>query len=91
MRDHRPEEWADAVDFDRRVRKGGASAAPLDGEAFLHRSRVPLEIAPIDRVTAAEWRNRQIDIFDELAEQGDPDGCSPYGCRSGSVWDGTAA
>ena len=34
---------------------------------------------------------RQIDIFDAIADQelddylenGDPDGCSPYGCRSG--------
>ncbi|MEU9515883.1 hypothetical protein [Micromonospora sp. NPDC048169] len=94
MRDHRPDEWADALDFDRQIRKGGAraSAGQLDGEAFLHRSRVPLDIAPIDRVTAAEWADRQIDIFDELAEHGDPDGCSPYGCRSGApVIEGGAA
>ncbi|MGY5276447.1 hypothetical protein [Nocardia gipuzkoensis] len=84
MREHRPAEWADACDFDRRIRKGGASAPPLNGEAFLHHSRVPLAVAPIDRVTRNEWADRQLDIFDELAEQGDLDGCSPYGCRSGA-------
>lgn len=73
------------VEFDRQIRKGGAraSAGQLNGEAFLHRSRVPLELAPIDRVTAKEWHDRQTDIFDALAETGDLDGCSPYGCRSG--------
>ncbi|AWG64222.1 hypothetical protein DDT46_10725 [Mycobacteroides abscessus] len=73
--------WDDAVDFDRRIRKGGASANPLDGEAFLHRSRVPLDLAPIGRVTRAEYADMQLDLF----EDGDPDGCSPYGCRSGEV------
>lgn len=83
LRDNFPDEWADAVDFDRQIRKGGASAQPLDGEAFLHASRIPLDIAPIDRVTRKELREDQMDIFDEIAEHGDPDGCSPYGCRSG--------
>lgn len=82
MRDNRPEEFADAVAFDTSIRKGGARGLPLDGEAFLHRSRLPLSIAPIDRVTRTEWRERQGDLFD-LDEDGDPDGCSPYGCRSG--------
>lgn len=86
LRDNYPEEWADAVDFDRRIRKGGARGLPPNGEAFLHRSRVPLDIAPIDKVTRREYGEMQIDIFDELAdinENGPPDGCSPYGCRSG--------
>lgn len=82
LRDNRPEEWADAVTFDRAIRKGGARGLPLNGEAFLHRSRVPLDQAPIDRVTAKEWADRQLDIYDVL-EDGDADGCSPYGCRSG--------
>lgn len=80
LRDNHPDEWADAVDFDRAIRKGGARGLPLNGEAFLHRSRVPLDVAPIDRVTRAEWRDRQHDLLEEL---GDPDGCSPHGCRSG--------
>lgn len=88
LRDNRPDEWADAVDFDRAIRKGGARGLPPNGEAFLHRSRVPLDLAPIDKVTAREYAEMQGDIFDVLAdldieENGDPDGCSPYGCRSG--------
>lgn len=91
MRDERPAEWADAVDFDKAIRAGVARAnedgSPLLGEAFLHRSRLPLDQAPIDRVTAHEWKSRQPDIFDAIAdaedEEGDPDGCSPWACRSG--------
>lgn len=96
LRDNRPDEWADAVDFDEAIRKGGKSAGAetLRGEAFLHRSRLPLAIAPIDRVTRAEWQDAQTDIFGQLADQaledGDPDGCSPYGCRSGDSVDGAA-
>jgi hypothetical protein len=48
MRDEHPDEWADAVAFDEAIRKGGARGLPLNGEAFLHRSRVPLSIAPVD-------------------------------------------
>ncbi|SHW76137.1 Uncharacterised protein [Mycobacteroides abscessus subsp. abscessus] len=44
-------------------------------------STVPLDLAPIDRVTRAEYADMQLDLF----EDGDPDGCSPYGCRSGEV------
>lgn len=86
LRDNRPEEWADAVAFDAAIRKGGAHGMPLNGEAFLHRSRLPLSVAPIDRVTSTEWKSRQGDLLDVVAdvkEEGDPDGCSPYGCRSG--------
>jgi hypothetical protein len=74
-------EWDDAVEFDRQIRKGGARkrAGQLDGEAFLHRSMLPLDIAPIDRIDRKEYRALQLDLF----EDGDPDGCSPYGCRSG--------
>lgn len=83
LRDNHPDEWADAVAFDAAIRKGGSRGMPLDGQAFLHRSRVPLSIAPIDRITRAEWHDRQGDLLDLIAEEGDPDGCSPYGCRSG--------
>lgn len=93
MRDERPEEWADAVEFDRAIRadnaRANANGKTLLGEAYLHSSRLPLDQAPIDRVTAAEWRSRQGDIFDAIAdaelENGDPDGCSPWACRSGSA------
>jgi len=83
LRDNRPDEWADAVAFDAAIRKGGARGLPLNGEAFLHRSRVPLSEAPIDRVTRGERQGWQPSLIDLLNEDGDPDGCSPYGCRSG--------
>ncbi|WP_199700567.1 adenine nucleotide alpha hydrolase family protein [Jiangella rhizosphaerae] len=90
LRDESPAEWADAVAFDAAIRKGSARGRPLNGEAFLHRSRIPLDRAPIDHVTAHEWSERQVDIFD-LIEDGDPDGCSPYGCRSGASDEGRSA
>lgn len=87
LRDNHPDEWVDAVEFDAAIRRGGARGDALRGTAYLHRSRVPLDQAPIDHVTRAEWTDRQTDVLDLLAdraaEDGDPDGCSPYGCRSG--------
>ena len=59
LRDNRPNEWADAVAFDKAIRKGGSRGTPLSGEAFLHASRLPLSIAPIDHVTRKEWGERQ--------------------------------
>jgi len=84
LRDNHPDEWADAVAFDEAIRKGGSRGLPLNGEAFLHRSRVPLAIAPIDRLNRNELAAMQGNLLD-LIEDGDPDGCSPYGCRSGEV------
>lgn len=80
-------EWRDAVEFDHAIRKGGSRGNSLNGSAYLHRSRVPLELAPIDKVTRRELADRQMDALDLIAdieaEDGEPDGCSPYGCRSG--------
>lgn len=90
LRDNRPDEWQDAIAFDEAIRKGSVreGAAALDGEAFLHRSMLPLAQAPIDKVRRKEWREAQVDLFDAVADQlledGDLDGCSPYGCRSGA-------
>ncbi|MFB9556846.1 hypothetical protein [Streptomyces roseoviridis] len=86
IRDHSPSEWADVVAFDAAIRKGNAranaSGNKLLGEAFLHRSRVPLDQAPIDHVTAAEWAARQRSLADaDQLEQGVVDGCSPWSCR----------
>ncbi|MGW4197112.1 hypothetical protein [Streptomyces sp. NPDC005004] len=76
-----PEEWEDVVSFDAAIRQGNARATAaghhLLGQAFLHRSRVPLDQAPIDHVTAAE---RAANEADEL-EIGVMDGCSPWACR----------
>lgn len=79
MRDNRPDEWADAVGFDREFR----SAPGLNGQRFLHPSMKPLDQAPIDQLNSKERERSQMSLFDLLAEEGDPDGCSPYGCRSG--------
>lgn len=100
LRDNQPAEWADAVDFDHAIRNGSARAnaqgQPLRGQMFLHRSRVPLEQAPIDRVTRGEWKAMQGDLIvdlqmAELRERLDADtdsqleGCSPHACRSGGA------
>ncbi|MFB7554994.1 hypothetical protein [Streptomyces brevispora] len=90
IRDNSPAEWADVVEFDAAIRNGNARANAsgnrLLGEAYLHRSRVPLSEAPIDHVTAAEWAALQQASGTALpdAEQlevGVADGCSPWACR----------
>lgn len=90
IRDNSPREWEDVVEFDAAIRKGNARANAtgnrLLGEAFLHRSRVPLSEAPIDHVTAAEWAAMQQELTDsgpdlQELEQGVADGCSPWACR----------
>ncbi|NNN33070.1 hypothetical protein HLK59_22450 [Streptomyces sp. S3(2020)] len=90
IRDTSPEEWLDVVAFDAAIRQGNARANAsgnrLLGQAYLHRSRVPLDEAPIDHVTAAEWAARQqnldnrASVVEEL-ETGVVDGCSPWACR----------
>ncbi|MFD6375392.1 hypothetical protein [Streptomyces sp. KR2] len=84
MRDTDPDSWAEAVRFDKAYRTGPG----MRHQRYLHISRLPLDQAPIDRIRPSEWQ--QDDFFDavydaELAEQGDPDGCSPYACRSGQA------
>ncbi|MFD8351470.1 hypothetical protein ACFV1X_21335 [Streptomyces coelicoflavus] len=90
IRDNSPKEWEDVVAFDAAIRKGNARANAtgnrLLGEAFLHRSRVPLSEAPIDHVTASEWAAMQQELTAdgpdlEEWEQGVVDGCSPWACR----------
>jgi hypothetical protein len=94
MRDGDPEAWADAVDFDHDIRKGSARANAqgqlLRGENYLHRSRVPLDLAPIDLVTRAERKSWQTDLFTESSATAiynamandEPIGCGPFTCRS---------
>ncbi|MDX3855902.1 hypothetical protein [Streptomyces sp. AK02-01A] len=89
IRDTSPSEWQDVVQFDAAIRQGNARANAtgnkLLGQAFLHRSRVPLGQAPIDRVTAAERAAPQQEFSTgpavEDLEQGVVDGCSPWACR----------
>ena len=86
--DRRPGEWAQAVAFDAAIRHGGAGATLLKGTAYLHPSRVPLPDAPIDRVSRRERATARATCstsepdHDPL-EDGDLDGCSPFGSRSG--------
>ncbi|MGW4075944.1 hypothetical protein ACWELB_20940 [Streptomyces asiaticus] len=88
MRDTDPASWWDAVAFDREYRQG----LGMNHERFLHISCKPLDQAPIDKIQRRE--QQQVDMFDveyeaglERAEEGDPDGCSPWACRSGSAVD----
>ncbi|MFE2011153.1 hypothetical protein [Streptomyces sp. NPDC059491] len=80
IRDNSPAEWEDIVEFDAAIRKGNARAtaagSTLLGQAFLHRSRVPLGEAPIDHVTRSERA-----ALDDAAELGVEAGCSPWSCR----------
>jgi hypothetical protein len=84
MRDERPAEWADAVAFDYALR----SVPREDGlQEFLHNSCLPLDKAPIDRVSHVEWKKRQTTVFDQIAdvlvERESSGGCGPWSCRSG--------
>ncbi|MFB7011559.1 MULTISPECIES: hypothetical protein [unclassified Streptomyces] len=86
IRDTSPAEWQDVVEFDAAIRQGNARANAtgnkLLGQAFLHRSRVPLGEAPIDHVTAAEQAALQVETADaDELENGVVDGCSPWACR----------
>ncbi|MFD6343445.1 hypothetical protein ACFWF9_01800 [Streptomyces roseolus] len=90
IRDTSPSEWEDVVEFDAAIRKGNARANAtgntLLGEAFLHRSRVPLGEAPIDHVTRAE--RAALDAAEaEAAELGVVNGCSPWSCRGDAEQD----
>jgi hypothetical protein len=80
LRDHDPEAWADAIAFDEAIRHGYPHATdqgqPLRGRYFLHRSCQPLSEVNLDQ--PASVRQRHID------EESDPDGCSPWSCRSGT-------
>ncbi len=55
MRDHRPDEWADAVEFDHAIRKAGGPR----GDTFLHRSCKPLD--QVDLSNAED--HGQMDLF----------------------------
>ncbi|MFI9210201.1 hypothetical protein ACIGW7_18945 [Streptomyces sp. NPDC053253] len=61
--------------------RANASGNALLGEAFLHRSRVPLGRPPIDHVTTAELAALGETPASEL-EDGGVDDCSPWSRRS---------
>ncbi|WP_436499519.1 hypothetical protein [Actinokineospora sp. HUAS TT18] len=87
IRDHDPHGWAEAVEFDRAIRDGYPHATthgqPLRGQYFLHRSCTPLDQVDLDATVKRERHLRLITTDQVREEDADPDGCSPWSCRSG--------
>jgi hypothetical protein len=88
LKNNNPKEWDDAVAFDEAIRKGSARATAngdmLRGEAYLHKSRIPLRIADVEKIEPMERKellDDRLDIFDINIEE-DLAGCSPFGCRA---------
>ncbi|MGW1993227.1 hypothetical protein [Embleya sp. NPDC001921] len=81
LRDDHPDEWAQAVAFDHALRTTPRSNGIRE---YLHRSCLPLDQAPIDRITSREWKDRQGDVLaqyaDDQIENEHRGGCSPWGC-----------
>jgi hypothetical protein len=88
IRDHDPDGWADAVSFDTAIREGYPHATTqgqeLRGQYFLHRSCRPLDEVDLDPPARAKRHLRLVSAT-AAAEEDDPDGCSPWSCRSGTA------
>jgi hypothetical protein len=88
IRDNDPDGWAEAVEFDTAIRDGYPHATeqgqPLRGQYFLHRSCQPLREVDLDPPTAVTKRHLRL-VAASGAEEDDPDGCSPWSCRSGTA------
>jgi hypothetical protein len=91
VRDNDPDGWAEAVEFDRAIRHGYPRATTqgqaLRGRYFLRCSCVPLDQVALDAPTTTR-AGRHLRLITTNAthgadEDGDPDGCSPWSCRSG--------
>uniref|UniRef100_UPI003F495202 hypothetical protein n=1 Tax=Amycolatopsis sp. CA-096443 TaxID=3239919 RepID=UPI003F495202 len=76
IRDTDPQAWADLIEFDKAIRNGSpranADGKPLHGQFFIHRSLLPLDQADLDATRGRPG-----------TEEDDPDGCSPFSCRTG--------
>lgn len=59
LRDNRPDEWADAVDVDAKIRE----LPMLEGNAYLHRQRVPLD--QVDLTTPEDHGQQALEFGDE--------------------------
>lgn len=78
MRDNAPDEFADAVDFDRQLRSGAVRGGDkLRGQPFLHTQRVPLDQADLRTPTERAAAEGQDGLWPDEPEQG---GCSPFTC-----------
>ena len=87
IRDNDPDGWAEAVAFDKAIRDGYPHATrqgqQLRGQYFLHRSCQPLDQVDLDP-PAATKRHLRLVTTPATDEMDDPDGCSPWACRSGA-------
>lgn len=87
IRDRDPDGWAEAVEFDKAIRHGYPHATdqgqPLRGQYFLHRSCKPLDEVDLEPRIAARPHLRLVGA--DAEEEADPDGCSPWSCRSGTA------
>lgn len=81
LRDEAPDDWKSAIDFDEAYRTG----AGLNSRRFLHITTVPLAKARIDRIRPSELMQLDVNdaVYAQRLENGDPDGCGPFACRSG--------
>lgn len=83
LRDGSPDEWQDAVAFDRGLREMPARMASglLHVDAYLHPSLLPLDQAPIDALTPRERGGQQTDLLGMLGEdEARGFSCSPVSC-----------
>jgi hypothetical protein len=62
LRDHSPEEWADAVAMDRRLREGDARG--FRGQEFMHAQRVPLDQVKL----RGDDEKHQLNLFENECE-----------------------
>ncbi|MYW93428.1 hypothetical protein G3I59_23080 [Amycolatopsis rubida] len=78
LRDNDPDAWQDLLDFDTAIRHGSPHATargnPLRGEFFIHRS-----LQPLGEVDLIPRERGHLTVVED-----DPDGCSPWSCRSGA-------
>jgi 3'-phosphoadenosine 5'-phosphosulfate sulfotransferase (PAPS reductase)/FAD synthetase len=94
VRDNDPDGWADAVEFDRQIRHGYPHATAKGQHPrrtyYLHSTCRPLGEVDLDRPT----HRVRVGVGDSVGAAGggptgDPDGCSPWACRSGDPADTT--
>ncbi|GAA4412183.1 hypothetical protein GCM10023148_05570 [Actinokineospora soli] len=95
VRDHDPKCWAEAVKFCHAIHHGyptpTTQGQELRGQYFLHRSCLPLDQVDLDAQPKSRTTKHLRLITTDSArtavngaeEEGDPDGCSPWSCRSG--------
>lgn len=74
LRENRPDEWQDAVEFDAATRQ----LPRIKGETFLHRQMVPLPMVDLSTERERAAASGQVDMFDLLE-------CSPFVCPGGDA------